>query len=306
MPLTHFPNGVSSFGMPVLGGGGLMTTGTVLFVDSGHPRASDGNLGTETKPYATIDAAISSGRIAANNGDVIFVAPGHAETVTTAITFDVAGVRVVGLGWGRSRPAITPSGAIDTVTITANNCWLENVRIIGQAADSTASININADDFTCVNCVIEQGATPLIGVTVEGGDRFRFQDCMFMGTAAGPDVGIDFESSDITKDWVVEDCTFNYVQSVGLDLAGIRTVFKTTGGLVKNCNFIAMDVTAIDINSSVNALCDGMITNNRIGAITAVSNIDTLIDAGGYLLMENYGTDLPAESGGNIPVTSAA
>lgn len=301
---TDYPNGITSFGMPVIGSGGVMTTGGVYFVDSGATNATTGNVGSKTSPMSTIESAIDL--CTANNGDVIFVMPGHAQTVTTALALDVAGVRIVGLGWGRSIPAITPSGAIDCVTVTAANCWLENVRIIGQSADSTASINIAADDFTCVNCVIEQGATPVIGVTVASGNRFRFLGCSFMGTAAGPDVAIDFESSTPILDWVVEDCTFNYIQSVGLDLAGIRASKKQSGGLVKNCDFIGMDVTAIDINSSVNALCDGLIVDNRIGAISAVANIDTLIDAGGYLLMENYGTDLPAETGGVVPVTSAA
>ncbi len=297
---TSFPNSVFSYGV-----GNVVTTGNVYFVDSGATNASDGNDGrSPTRPWATVDGNMT-GTLTANNGDVIFVMPGHAETVTAAITLDVAGVRVIGLGWGRSRPAITPSGAIDTVDVTAANCWLENVRIIGQAADSTASLNVSGDDFTCVKCVIEQGATPLVGVTIAGADRFHFKDCMFMGTAAGPDVGIDIETGD-SLDWIVEDCTFNYVQSVGLDLAGIRASFKQSGGLVKNCNFIAMNVTAIDINSSVNALSDGMIAFNNIGAIAAVSNIDTMIDAGGYLLIENRGTDLPAEGGGLVPVTTPA
>lgn len=297
---TSFPNSVFSYGI-----GDIVTTGNVYFVDSGAPGASDGNTGlAPNKAWATIDGNIT-GTLKANNGDIIFVMPGHAETITAAITLDVAGVRIIGLGWGRSRPAITPSGAIDAFDVSAANCWLENIRIIGQAADSTAQINVSGDDFTCVNCVIEQGATPLVGVTIAGADRFHFKGCKFMGTAAGPDVGIDIETGD-SEDWTVEECEFNYVQSVGLDLAGIRADFKQSGGLVKKCDFIAMNLTAIDINSSVNALSDGMIVDCNIGAIAAVSNIDTLIDAGGYLLLNNKGTDLPAEAGGLVPVTTPA
>lgn len=303
MPLTNYPHGVTSFGMPILGSGGNMTTGSVFFVHSGTGSDATANGKDPSAPFATWDYAI--GRCAATNGDTIFIMEGHAETVTAAITMDVAGVTVIGLGRGRARPAITPSGAIDTVDVTAANCHIENVRLIGQAADSTASMNIAGDDCTVVNCIIEQGATPLVGVTIAGADRFQFLGCLFLGTAAGPDVGIDIETGD-SEDWVVQDCTFNYVQSVGCDLAGIRASFKQSGGLVKNNNFIAMNVTAIDINSSVNALSDGLIVDNRIGAIAAVANIDTLIDAGGYLLCGNLGTDLPAEAGGTVPVTTPA
>ena len=304
MGITNFPDGLSSFGIPLMGSGPILTTGDISFVDSGHANASDTTrAGARTEPFATWDFAI--GQTTADNGDVIIIMPGHAETVTAAITMDVAGVSVIGLGPGRSMPAITPSGAIDTVTVTAANCHIEHVRLIGQAADSTASLNIAGDDCSVFDCVIEQGATPLVGVTIAGADRFHFNGCRFMGTAAGPDVGIDIETGD-SVDWTVENCTFNYVQSVGLDLAGIRASFQQSGGLVSNVKFIGMNVTAIDINSSVNALSDGMITDCRVGAIAAVGNIDTLIDAGGYLLMENRGTDLPAEAGGLVPVTTPA
>ncbi len=304
MSITNFPDGLSSFGIPLMGSGPILTTGDIFFVDSGHANASDTTrAGARTEPFATWDFAI--GQTTADNGDVIIIMPGHAETVTAAITMDVAGVSVIGLGPGRSMPAITPSGAIDTVTVTAANCHIEHVRLIGQAADSTASLNIAGDDCSVFDCVIEQGATPLVGVTIAGADRFHFKGCLLKGTAAGPDVGINLETGDST-DWIVEDCVFNYIQSTGLDLAGIRASFQQTGGLVARNQFIGMDVTAIDINSSVDAQCDGLIVDNAVGAIVAVANIDTLIDAGGYVLIRNHGSDLPAEAGGLIPVTTPA
>ena len=304
MAVTALSAGYNSFGPPVLGASGVLTTGDVYFVDSGSSQASDGNAATDQKaPAATWDGAIA--KCTANNGDVIFLMPGHSETVTTAIAMDVAGVRVIGLGWGRSIPAITPSGTIDCVNVTAANCVIENVRFIGAAASVTAQINVAGDDFTGHKLVIQQDAVPLIGVTIAGADRFHFSDCLFLGTAAGPDVGIDIEAGD-SSDWVVEDCVFNYVGSTGLDLAGIRASKQQTGGLVKNCDFIGMNVTAIDINSSVSALSDGMIVGCNIAAIASVANIDTLIDAGGYILVENHGSDLPAEAGGLVPVATPA
>src|SRR3989304_7725210 len=107
MGLTNFPRGISSFGVPVLAGGNIAPTGTVYFLDSGI--GSDGNDGLSSeRPFATLDYAFS--RCASNNGDYIIVAPGHAETITTAVGLDVAGVTGVGVGPGRSRPAFTGSG----------------------------------------------------------------------------------------------------------------------------------------------------------------------------------------------------
>ena len=57
---------------------------------------SNGNPGTYLKPFASVDYAI--GRCKANRGDVIYVMPGHSETITAAqgVDFDVAGVTCVG------------------------------------------------------------------------------------------------------------------------------------------------------------------------------------------------------------------
>lgn len=303
---NNFVAGLPNFGLPVFGAGPVTTTGDVFYVDSGAASAADGNDGMNpNKPMATLDAAIA--RCTANNGDIIYVMPGHAETLTAQITMDVAGVAVIGVGWGRSRPAFTAnfSAGGDTIDVEAANCVLANVRLVASSASQNAQINVAGDDFTCYGCVIEQGANNLIGVTIAGADRFRFLSCNFIGTAANPDVGIDIETGD-SADWEVSHCVFNYAGSSGLDLAGIRASFQQTGGVIHANQFIAVDVTAIDINSSVSAQGDGIISHNSIAAGAAVSNIDTLIDAGGYISVENYGSDLPAEGGGRVPVTTPA
>jgi L-asparaginase/Glu-tRNA(Gln) amidotransferase subunit D len=68
------------------------------------------------QPAATLDGAI--GKTTANNGDLILVHPGHSETLSAAaaITCDVAGVTIVGLGTGNNRPTFT----LDTATSTGH------------------------------------------------------------------------------------------------------------------------------------------------------------------------------------------
>jgi len=84
------------------------TSGNVFYVDSGAANATDNNAGDSwDKPLATLDAAV--GKCTASNGDKIYVAAGHAEAVIAAagLDFDVAGIEVIGLGIGTSRPTIT-------------------------------------------------------------------------------------------------------------------------------------------------------------------------------------------------------
>ena len=120
--------------------------GDVWFVKSGTGTDGAGYGQNPDSPFATIDYAI--GQCTASQGDVIYVLPGHAETCTAAVTCDVAGVSIIGLGKGRLIPALTNSGAHDLVTVTAANVMLKNLRLIGSAADCTALVNIAAADLT--------------------------------------------------------------------------------------------------------------------------------------------------------------
>ncbi|KPK67113.1 hypothetical protein AMJ82_11210 [candidate division TA06 bacterium SM23_40] len=148
MGLTHYPHGVASFGMPVLGmGEETMTTGNVFFVDSGAANASDGNRATSPDaPAATIDGCIA--KCTANNGDIIFVMPGHDENPTSSITMDIAGVWIRGLGWGADRPTVTFGAAAACVAMSAASCRVSNIRFdLGTVAHATSQFNtiINAD-----------------------------------------------------------------------------------------------------------------------------------------------------------------
>lgn len=113
-------------GVPTMGMSGLpATTGNVWFVDS--VSGSNAFSGAADSPFATVDYAI--GRCTANNGDVIVVAAGHAETLATAsaITSDVAGVTIIGLGEGASRPTFTFSATASTWVISAASTAIYNI-----------------------------------------------------------------------------------------------------------------------------------------------------------------------------------
>src|SRR5229473_2146059 len=99
MPITNFPYGVSTIGgTPVLpnyvpglsagfGGTGNNTNpglSNVYFVNSTVATASDASDhgSSPQTPFKTINFALS--RTLANNSDVIYVGPGHVETISAA------------------------------------------------------------------------------------------------------------------------------------------------------------------------------------------------------------------------------
>src|SRR3989442_11988440 len=105
--LTNFPNGISSFGIPMTGAASpSVLTGKVFFVDSTNAAAKDvsGGYGSDpTTPLKTINFAIT--QCTADKGDTIYVLPGHAESVSAAaaISIGIAGVHIIGLGTGIKR-----------------------------------------------------------------------------------------------------------------------------------------------------------------------------------------------------------
>ena len=61
MPLTNFPNGLTSFGIPVLGPGALPLSGNAIFVSSvARDGGADGNDGSYSSPLLTFAQAIAN------------------------------------------------------------------------------------------------------------------------------------------------------------------------------------------------------------------------------------------------------
>lgn len=157
-----------------LEGAGLMSFGSIFYVDSvtGSDSANSGRSPEDA--LATIDAAI--GKTTANKGDVILVMPGHSETVTTAITADIAGVSIIGLGQGNQRPLVTGNGAIDAINITAAGVVVQGLRFPApETDDQTADINIAAAgavirDTYHIGSQTSKNKTDIITVTANGND----------------------------------------------------------------------------------------------------------------------------------------
>lgn len=150
MPLTDFPNGLSSFGMPVLPDPGpLFTTGSVFFVHSGDGTDGVGRGDAPDRPFASIEFAMS--KATAGDNDLIIAMPGHVETVTSdgGLTVDVQGVRVVGVGHGDLQPKINMTTAVAaSAKVTASDVLLYNLLFAGGIDALEELLHITGDDVT--------------------------------------------------------------------------------------------------------------------------------------------------------------
>jgi len=196
------------------------TTGNVWYVGSTVSTASDSALPfgtTPENPLATLDYAI--GQCTANQGDIIYVMPGHTETLTAAaqLVFDVAGVKVIGLGVGTNRPTFTLSTATTAdVDIDATNVWIDNIRFVSGIDSLAVVLDVNSANFSCTRCdFVSSSGNEIINqvnfaTTV---DDFYFADCYFFqptdpdGTNGGTSTGCFYivDSENI----LIERCRFN-------------------------------------------------------------------------------------------------
>lgn len=152
MPLSSFPNGfaqgVAIRGVPLAVG----HPGKVFFVNNSSvlaPNAigaSDGNDGSYKRPFSTIAGALL--QCTASRGDIVFVMPGHAETISGAagIDLNVAGVAVIGLTQGTIKPTITFSATASTLAISAANCSLANVILTPSVDQVVTALNVTGSD----------------------------------------------------------------------------------------------------------------------------------------------------------------
>lgn len=181
MPNSNYPRGFA-YGVTIRNIP-LITTnpGQVFWVyngtalQPGQRGGSDGNKGTYDSPFATIAYAIS--QCTAGRGDIIFVKPGHAETIADATTLalNVAGVAIVGMGTGSSRPKLTFSTAnTANIPVTAANVSISNFLFVANflaiASVFTATGTSTPTDFVIDNCEFRDTSSVLNFVSIVTGN----------------------------------------------------------------------------------------------------------------------------------------
>lgn len=137
MALTNFPNGITSFGVPVIGGvGGIPFTGNYYFVDPAN--GADGNEGSVELPLATLGGALA--KCTAGNNDVVILI-GDGSTTNTArlsatLTWNKNATHLIGITAPtgvaqRARIAPTAGATAFTpmVNVTAQGCYFANFSV---------------------------------------------------------------------------------------------------------------------------------------------------------------------------------
>jgi len=283
----------------------VITTGSVFYVNS--VIGSDGYKGTSPKqPVATIDKAINLCNATAVKGDVIYVMPGHVETIASATTLvpDVAGISIIGLGNGTSAPQLTFSTTASSIDISGAGTTLRNLHFIAGISAVVVGVNVDADYVTIDNCKFTFGATAFDFIThvdIDAVDYATVSNCEFdaENATAGAAEAIRIDDSHNTR------IVGNYINGDFSDAAIIGEGALSKSLLIKD-NVIYNDDTGAASNGiDLNVACTGVIIKNMVGSLYATA-IDTLIDPGSCLNFENYSCNAVDEMAAILPgVTSS-
>lgn len=313
MPVSNYPsgfaNGITIRGVPLTvahpGKAFWVYNGTALL--PGQRGGSNNNDGTFNSPFSTVDYAVS--QCTANRGDIVFVKPGHAETLAAADGFDldVAGVAVVGLGAGTLMPSFTLSATTSDVNISAANCTLMNVRFVPSTSDVVRAIQVTAAHATIKDIlVLDAGATNEIltvikatGTTDNEADGLWIEGCRAYSTSTAVLEFLEFNAQInglVFKDNII----INEGTAAGVAIAGAtgKDLKNAYIGYNKTSNKVTSGNIFVDSDSTAST---GVAENNLMGHADVTGAHDNGLTGMGFRLFNNLSVSTASLSGFVLP-----
>lgn len=266
--------------------------------------------------FATLQSAITYG-VTASRGDIILIAPGHAETISsaTALTISTAGVKIIGLGSGGLRPTFTLDTATTaTINVTANNVTIQNcVFVANYAAIAACFTTTTAADFQLLDCEFRDTSSVLNFVTIvdtnatsNNTDGLTIKNCKRIG--AGATNNTCLVKMDGTNDRLtIEGC---YVAHNAITTAGLMPI--ATGKVVTNALILNNRINLVGASGATTGIIittdgstnSGYIDGNRVQSLDATSEI-LVTASSGFVFGVNYYSGAADKSGYILPAQDA-
>lgn len=268
----------------------------------------------QSSVHSTLQSAINA--CTANVGDVIYVCQGHAETVSTAtaLAFNKAGITIVGLGNGQTRPKFTLDTATTaTIAVSAANMVLENCIVSANFADIVAAFTLSATNFKVRRCRIQATATDMnfkyvfdTNATTAACDGLEFTDSVWIEPDAAT---ISLCKVDGTNDsWVVAR---NYI-SIATQATGGGLFVIATGKVLTNldCNHNRCRLIGGDLSGAGVVFTTDGSTNSGFFSFNHIQHTDTASEifgtaSSGFSMAENYMSGVAGASGYILPAVDS-
>jgi hypothetical protein len=284
----------------------------VFFVGNAVTGATDAaNYGkSPATPYATWDYAINAAT--ASNGDVIYLMPGHEETIINATTIvpDKAGLTHIGLGRGGNRPIINFNHANAKIIVSGANQHISNLIFNATITAVVLGVTVTGHDVEIDKCLWtwETTASDFVSaLSVVAADRCNIHDNVWITeNTAGAASAISLNDS---EDTTIQRNTFRGVWS--------GAVIFATG--VLSSRLLVLDNVIYNGDDSVYNAIDtgslsttGIVANNTITSMyTQAGALAKLIRIGDLTWHNNtFANDVSEHAVGNkdttlVPATSS-
>jgi hypothetical protein len=279
MSLTNYPNGVTSFGVPIFGAGGLIPVpGDIYFVD--QVNGQDGRDGKSPETAKLTLSAVHTKMISGQNDTVIILGStttiGVRETETLAWSKDQCHI-IGAMAHGRisQRVSIRAASGSDftpLVNVTADGCVFANFHVFHgydtaedqiawlESGERNAHINLHIFGMGDATPAERAGSRSL---KLSGDGERYFENCTIGGDTVPRDGSAEIEfDAGAVRDWF-EGCLILSYAKAG---AGDNHMVRADGAgdidrfvMFRNCTFLntgsksagaAMD-EAFDVHDSV-------------------------------------------------------
>lgn len=265
--------------------------------------------------HTTLSAALSN--CVAGRGDVIMIAPGHSESISsaTALTISVSGVTIIGMGYGTLRPTYTlDTAATATINVTAACVRFQNCIFVANYADIAACFSITtAKSFHLVECEFRDTSSVLnflaivdTNTTSNAADGLSIVRCEWFGLGATNNTCV--VKMDGTNDRLrVLDSYFAHAATTGAGLMPIATGKVVTNAQIKNNVFNFVGATGLTVGTLITtdgSTNSGIIDGNRVFSLDATSEI-LVTASSGFKFGVNYSSAVADKSGYIVPAQDA-
>jgi len=246
------------------------TYGKIIYCD-------DGGSNGEGTSWQTAKTTLEAAEAIAAAGDTILVGESHNENIGATATLNLAGLTVIGMGEGDTRPLLDFDTTATELTLDAAGITIKNLRFRPGASETVAAIVVGASGLGCTidNCAWEVGEASgdefIDGISVNAAaEGLTVKNCTAWNTnatAGAQDTWLNLDAV------TVDDCT-----AIG------NTVFGT---YAEACIWGA---DAIPVNVNIQ---DNTLTNNITGQLAIeFQGAATGVIANNKLAGDTYGAIL--------------
>lgn len=316
--LSNFPDGLTSFGVPIFGSGGLPPfTGNYWFVKETQTIGALAGIGSFNQPFNTLQQAIDAA--SNNNNDVIFLT--GTVHLTTPLLWNKSLLHLYGLcaplkRGKRARISVTgatPFGPL--VNVTGSGCIFANVATFFGFPTTGATSPICWLDAAGRNCYMNVeflgfgDATVTTGTANQTGARaFKFLnntgESTFVQCVFGPDtvvrnaVNSTIEIAGGAPRLTFQGCELEAI--LGSSGAGATHLLIGAAGIDRYCDFIDTDFT-------VATLSGGSTTMTQVANISgSAGGVIRLLGRTSFFGATHWETSASGSLFGTVPLPIAA